>query len=403
MDMDMESTNTPSEDPFNILDFIFADLANEMTIVDFTTPGNPYTSVNPDWPDQRATAAGSHEMADSASSSYAMPHSTNTISSAGATRNSTEQLAASAMVSQALPLDPATSQAMARVPEFLSTKQSIYTCFHYIVNSARALPNSPLCYAILSWVYAYLARLSAGQACSRDEHYTAASDGIRCLVAELTTTASAHDIWKPTNVSEQLSSYLSATFFVCQYDLMEGNFSAFLTRISDTKSLFRRLWVDRTLPGPVESRVLIWLAFLELRFYFLGGERYAPADGQTDLMTLLEETKALSALRQSRTKKSTLSKVFPDGLPQEEAEEDLRKERCRARFDDIMCYLANLRRFMAWDRMSSQRVNIDTALLNELRDAKVQALHADLRRLQAVGRFSMFEPSIATTNAALGV
>lgn len=397
--------NTSSEDPFNILDFIFADLAHEMTIVDFTTPGNPYAYVNPDWPDQRTTAAGSYEMEDSASSSYAMAHSTNTISSTGATRISTEQMAASAMVSQALPLDPSTSQAqaMSRVPEFLSTKQSIYTCFHYIVNSARALPNSPLCYAILSWVYAYLARLSAGQASSRDEHYTAASDGISCLVAELTTPAAAHEIWKPTNISEQLSSYLSATFFVCQYDLMEGNFSSFITRISDTKSLFRRLWVDRTLPGPVESRVLIWLAFLELRFFFLGGERYAAADGQTDLMTLLEETKALSALRQSRTKKSTLSKVFPDGLPQEEDEEDLRKERCRARFDDIMCYLANLRRFMAWDKMNSQRANIDTALLNELRDAKVQALHADLRRLQAVGLFPKFESSIASTNTALGV
>ncbi|OAA66319.1 Fungal transcriptional regulatory protein [Cordyceps fumosorosea ARSEF 2679] len=373
--------NAPVEGPFGLLDFIFSDLADEMTPVDFSTPANLDAFFNSDWAIQRPFIPGSYEADKDNPSNDALVQQAAVSTPAATSRVSTEQVISGAFTHGAL--DPTTSQALSRVPEFMSTKQSIYTCFHYLVHSAQAIPNSPLCHAILGWVYAYLARLSAGTASSRDEHYTAASEGIRALVTELTAPL-LPELWRRTNTSERLSSYLSATFFVCQHDLMMENFSSFIKRIGEAKMVFQHHWADRTLPGPVESRIVIWLAFLELRFFFLGGERYASTDGQKVFMTILdEETKALPTLRRARTQKSVLSEMFPDNLPQEEDEEDLRKDRCRVQFDDFMCHLAKMRNFAAWDAMQAQRRDADSSLLKELREAKVEALHANLRRLQA--------------------
>lgn len=169
---------------------------------------------------------------------------------------------------------------------------------------------------------------------------------------------------------------------------MLGHFESFLERIRDAKMVFQRQWAERTLPGPVESRIVIWLAFVELRFYLMGGDSVRTTDDQKDLMAILQESKALSALRQARTQKSLLSHMFPDGLPQEENEEDLRKDRCRVKFDELMCYLSKVRRFTIWDELQTQRNEVDADMLRELRAAKIEALHADLRRLHAVSATS---------------
>ncbi|ATY63965.1 Fungal transcriptional regulatory [Cordyceps militaris] len=367
--------NASPDGPLGLLDFIFSDLADEMAPVDFSTPGNLDAYFSADWNVPRPLIIGSHDLENGNPRHGTVVHSA-TIS-APATASCV-----------AAPLDPTTSQALSRVPEFLSTKQSIYTCFHYLVHSAQAIPNSPLCHAILGWVYAYLTQLTAGSTSSRDEHYSAASEGLRVLVAELMAPL-PQAIWRRASTSEQLSSYLSTTFFVCQHDLMTENFSSFLTRIGEAKSVFQHHWADGTLPGPVESRIVIWLAFLELRFFFLGGEAYARAEDPKDFMTLLDEAKALPMLRRARTQKSVLSEMFPHNLPQEEDEEDLRKDRCRVQFDEFMCHLAKMRRFAAWNMMQGQHPNPDSALLKELREAKVEALHANLRRLQAECELAM--------------
>ncbi|KAJ5398272.1 hypothetical protein N7509_006385 [Penicillium cosmopolitanum] len=51
------------------------------------------------------------------------------------------------------------TQYMNRVPEWLSTKRSMWSCYHYLINLAQAIPDSPLFHGILSWTYAYLFRL----------------------------------------------------------------------------------------------------------------------------------------------------------------------------------------------------------------------------------------------------
>ncbi|TQV96726.1 Fungal transcriptional regulatory protein [Cordyceps javanica] len=384
---DTNKESTLDNDPFGLLGFIFSDLTDEMIQVDFSAPGNIDTFDDADWAVQRPCIPGPYDAGRVISCGETFLEDATGNVSAAPSRDSAGQATSGTITGP--PLDPTTSQALSRVPELMSTKRSIYTCFHYLMRSAQAVPDSPLCHAIIGWVYAYLGRFAVDRlTSSREEYYKAASSAIAVLVTDLMAQPTP-ELRRRINTSEQLSSYLSATFFLCQHDLAMGSYTSFINRIAEAKSVFQHHWADRTLPGPVESRIVIWLGFLELRFFYLGGERYACTDGQQDFMTLLEETKALSALRRARTQKSVLSEMFPDNLPKEEDEEDLRKDRCRVQFDDLMCHLARMRRFALWDRGQAGRQDGDPALLKELRDAKVEALYAHLRRLQAECELAM--------------
>lgn len=291
---------------------------------------------------------------------------------------------------------------MFRVPEWLSTKESIWSCFHYLVNSAQAIPNSPLCHAILGWTYAYLSRSTSSSTSesSRAAHYAAASTSIQMLSEELCGNSACSVLaWRTVNRSDQLSLYVSSTFFLCHHDLMRGDFASFADRMHKTKIIFQRHWAEGTTPGPIESRIVIWLAFLELRFFFLAGEKFFGPGPESDLMTILVNAKAISALRRVRNRQSVLSECFGNGLPQEENEEDLWKDRCRLKYDDLMYYLAKVRHFEIWDNMGREdRGDAGESLLQELREAKVEALRAELGKLHAVSflspcLFSLILPS----------
>lgn len=366
-------------DPFGMLDYIFGDLSTEIAHVDFNAQVLPDALFTTDWSAQRlpvsnlSMTGGVSRCDESIEPSIvgvsADPPPAGTLSSAG--DHHWDSLSG--------------SHAMCRVPEWLSTKESIWSCFHYLVNSARAIPNSPLCHGILSWTYAYLSRSNATLESARAEHYATASASVQLLSNELCGSPdSGPSAWRTVNRSDQLSLYVSSTFFLCHHDLMTGHYASFATRMYKSKTILQRHWAEGTTPGAIESRIVIWLAFLELRFFFLGGEIFSDPGPQNDLMTILTDLKAVPVLRRVHNQQSVLSECFGNGLPQEENEEDLRKDRCRLKFDDLMYYLARVRRFEIWDTEHEQRRLAGEALLQELRDAKVEALRAELGRLQAV-------------------
>lgn len=269
----------------------------------------------------------------------------------------------------------------------MSTKESIWTCFHYLVHSAKAIPDSPLCHAILGWIYAYLAHNNPSSVSRRAEHYDAASDAIRELGEGLlgNKTTLGRWAWKMDSVKDQLSLYFSSTFFACQHDLMTGELASFMARIRDAGAIFQRHWAEGITPGAVESRIVIWLAFLELcTIFFLRGCDFPESAPGKDLMSILTESNALPTLRRGLAHTSVLTKCFGDGVPQEEEDDDLRKDKCRIKFDDLMYYLASIRKFEAWDKEHMQYQGPDAALLEQLRQAKIDVLQANLARIHAV-------------------
>ena len=274
------------------------------------------------------------------------------------------------------------NQYMNRVPEWLSTKRSMWSCYHYLINLAQAIPDSPLFHGILSWTYAYLFRLGIHSEPSRLTHYMTASNSVRLLSNEVCDNSTALT-WPTVNPSEKISQYISTTFFLCQHDLIVGDYESFKSRLNETKRIFSRHWKANNIPGPIESRIVIWLAFMELRFLILSGEENTGGGEEKDLMTTLMDLKAVPVLRGGRKKQSYLSECFGNGLPKEENEEDLRKERCRDKFDTLSFYLSRVRTFEKWD-LETESQRDDEPLLVELREAKIEALRADLARIQAV-------------------
>ena len=368
----LDETDTSRIEPvegelsFNLLDYIFSDLVTEMA------PGDLTSAMNFEW-------AASNR-----------PQDPGTPLAGAAVEGSLDASTRTFQDQQLAPversLDGAVDPAISRVPGWLSTKQSIWTCFHYLVNSAQKIPDSPLCHAILGWAYAYLCLLGAANTSElRNQHYTAASRAIQAIADELVEghNLNAGQRWHCETIADQLSLYISCTFFLCQHDLMVGYFDAFMSRNASTKAIFRRCWSRKITPGPIESRIVIWLAFVELRFFYLCGHIAGDLE-EKDLMTVLAESKAIRVLRPVRTSLSALGECFGRDLPPEENEEDLKKDRCRVKFDDLMLYLAKLRRFEAWTESMKPRIEAGDLMLRELNDAKVDALEAELLRLQAV-------------------
>ncbi|KAJ5697589.1 hypothetical protein N7488_011273 [Penicillium malachiteum] len=136
---------------------------------------------------------------------------------------------------------------------------------------------------------------------------------------------------------------------------------------------------------------------MELRFLIMGGDTDTGVGHEEDLMTILMNLKAVPILRGAHKKLSYLSECFGDGLPQEENDEDLKKERCRDKFDTLSFYLSRVRTFQRWGLETSSRRDSEP-LLVELREAKIEALRADLARIQAECELAFPGQRISTLN-----
>lgn len=215
--------SSDASDPFNALDYIFSDLVVEML------------------PDASAS-----DLAD-LNAWFTLP-----LGEENVALNAPAPASFSQLQQEPWTVDASTNQDLDlhRVPELLSSKQSIWTCFHYLVKSAKAIPNSPLCCSILAWLYAFLSRRSASSSsyallCA--ENYKAASDTVEGMVRAMTSGTSPCSSW----TTDQLSLYYSCTFFLCQCDLILGSAADFSNRLEVTKGIFKQHWAERIMPGTV--------------------------------------------------------------------------------------------------------------------------------------------------------
>jgi len=289
------------------------------------------------------------------------------------------------------------------MPNLLTSKATPWNPYRYMLNSTHDTPDSPLRHGILSWTCSYISCREQNQAYSGATYYVSASNSIISLAQELASTQSGLvPTRRNAKTAEKLYMLLSTAFFLCQCDMILCDYSSMQTRLDSIKTLFQQHWTHLSPSlGSLESRLLIWLAYLDLRSS-LFGKRKHPVEskqGNHDLLHTLVKLRAFPSLRAYPEGESYLSESFGGSYPREEIEEDLVQEPCHIKCDDILSVLSSLSAFESWNDAVA-RHGIEDPMIEELRTAKVDALRANIARIRAV---RIFLPSFDCLLIVLGM
>ena len=285
------------------------------------------------------------------------------------------------------------------VPDLLTLKNSMWNPYRYMVNSTLGQVNSPLRHGILSWTCSYLSFREHGEPRNSDMvYYTAASEAVKSILNDLSASLSVTlSVTKcDARTAEKLYLLLSTTFFLCSRDDMLSNHEALHSRLDEVKIFFEKNWHKlRNSLTALESRLLVWLAYLDLRSSLFRGrtaslhgptgidKRSSQSSPRRSFIGFLMEADALHELRDHPAGQSYLSECFGDSYPRREIEEDLVQEPCHRKCDDIVSILSNLNAFEEWNDEYGERAGTDP-MVKELRSAKIQVLRANIARAKAV-------------------
>lgn len=268
------------------------------------------------------------------------------------------------------------------MPTLLTSKASPWNPYNFMASSTLLSPSSPLRHGILSWTCSYLSIESSSPFSQGAAYYVSASSSTHTLVSELM-------IEHQNDLSMKLYMLLSTAFFLSHCDLMLCDYASFQTRLESIKNLFYHRW--NTLGphlGSLERRLLIWLAYLDLRSSLFGTRKALSASSSSssnrkNLLDVLSDLNALKSLRAVTSGRSYLSDCFGDAYPAEEVREDLVQEPCHVRCDDILLILSKISEFDQWNHEHRQSVEADSTM-QELRAAKIEAFQANIARVRAV-------------------
>ena len=313
---------------------------------------------------------------------------------------------------------PLLDGAEAWVPDLLTLKTSTWNPYKYMVDSTVGQPDSPLRHGILSWACSYLSFRNHGPSGSDWVYNAAASQAVHSILNDLSTsleTITCSSTKRDAETAEKLYQLLSTTFFLCNRDLMQSDYKTFHERLDTLKRFFEKNWrkVQNSLTA-LDGRLLLWLAYMDLRASLFRGRAALPCNGGSssrtpnadkdgpgasdletrntrnkDLLGVLVDLEALPKLRDHPAGQSYLSECFGDGYPRKEVEEDLIQEPCHRKCDDILAMFSSLNVFEQWDDDYRERVREDPVYA-ELRDAKIQALRANIARIEAVSSIWFF-------------
>lgn len=271
---------------------------------------------------------------------------------------------------------------------FFSVKLPQWNLYTYMLRSQEK-SNSPLWNSIMAWTSLHLARRDMNPTRKSAMYYDNASDAVQRLLKELSIEAQSPAlVSKSTSSAEQLYMVLSTTFFLSHCNVMICDRHAFSERLDALKLVLRRNWetVHGKL-GSLASRLLIWLAYLDLRASLWGdpGSTDQTANHNPGLLDMLDDFNALPSLRSVSENQSYLSECFGDNYPSTELREDLVQEPVNATSDDIMCILSRIKAFEAWnDEMIKRGAYEEDADVRELRATRAQALRDEIACIRAV-------------------
>ena len=280
-----------------------------------------------------------------------------------------------------------------------STSWNFYT---YALMSTEGLSDSPLRHSILAWTSAHLIlqnRTSSGETLDAlYHHYARARSAVNELLKELAREAEYP--MSPQVTSKKLNTVLSTSLFLSFCDIVSDDTEALADGLAKVKTLLVSQWRRlRESLGPLESRVLVWLAYLDLRSNFWttihpllpsstsGVARQGHVCERGELFNFIMNQKGFSSLRSMRGGRYYLTECFGSSYPEDELRDDLLQEPAKLLSDDVLSILSRILEFETWDDGIMTRFSDHESLIQELKEAKLQAIRADIARVRVVGCF----------------
>ncbi|CAK7232586.1 hypothetical protein SEUCBS140593_008311 [Sporothrix eucalyptigena] len=291
---------------------------------------------------------------------------------------------------------------------------SPWNFYAYAIRAAEHQPDSPLRHSILAWASAHLL-LRSHSAKSNEpaldldhalqvRHYAKARAAADDLQRDL--HGSHHGKEVAVVAPGHLRMLLATTLFLAYGDILSGDSARLVQALTGVAQLLASDWPRfRAALGPVEARILVWLAYLDLR-----STMWTPSGGRKGgLFRFLQDhvggpsSSGISALRGHSPRDYYLAECFGAALPAQELQEDLMQEPAKRLSDEIMGVYAAIADLEVWVDATGSTENAvtsdSTAVtagysmapfgddtgddLTELRAAKIHALRATIVRIRA--------------------
>ncbi|UNI19501.1 hypothetical protein JDV02_005683 [Purpureocillium takamizusanense] len=272
--------------------------------------------------------------------------------------------------------------------EFLSVKTTAWNFYSYVFQTVQTGPDSALKYGVLAWAESHRSwSRRLGSVCPGSQ-YIKADAYLKQLHQEL--TALPTDLMFGCNFRDKLNSLLATSLFLSHCDVMYGDHESLFGRLSGLKRYLTPRWQALLeIATGVQLRVLIWLAYLDLRATLWTAP--APSSQSTDchtldkvdgLFDLLRGSRTDDSLRQLKDSKYYLVECFGSKYPEQELRDDLSEEPWKLLSDDAMILFCDIKGLYAWCHqfVSAQK---DYSIYEELRQAKIRAIRSDIARIRA--------------------
>ncbi|KAL1866816.1 hypothetical protein VTK73DRAFT_4515 [Phialemonium thermophilum] len=270
---------------------------------------------------------------------------------------------------------------------FFSVKTSTSTSWNfysYAIQSAERQLDSPLRHGILAWTSAHLIlKNQESSEDSRYHHYARARSALDELLAELASDAESLSRSRQA-MSTRLNMILSATLFLGYSNVVSGDNDALVSSLTGVTRILQARWEQlRDALGPLESRILVWLAYLDVRASLWTMGRRDCRGERGGLFHFLRSQKGFSSLRSDTGGRYYLTECFGSSYPERELKDDLLQEPAKLLSDEAMSIVSDILRFEDWDDKVGSRGLEDRALIEELRWAKIQAIRSNIARVRA--------------------
>jgi hypothetical protein len=228
-------------------------------------------------------------------------------------------------------------------------------------------------------------------------HYTRAKIAVHDLFAQLTAEGAGGSSAAPQTPSKTLSMLLSTSLFLSFCEIVTDDIGALWEGLSKIRTLLVSQWGRmRENIGPLESRILVWLAYIDLRSNFWiaaqpstrvrpsGSSGQGAVAGRGELFSFLMNQKGVSPLRTNHSGRYYLTECFGSSYPEKELRDDLVQEPAKLLSDESLTIFSRILAFETWEDAMRERGSLDELLIQELRRVRLQALRADIARVRAV-------------------
>ncbi|KAL1901004.1 hypothetical protein Sste5346_002068 [Sporothrix stenoceras] len=252
---------------------------------------------------------------------------------------------------------------------FASPAASPWNFYSYAIRAAEHQPDSPLRHSILAWTSAYLLvkgdTPTSGMGDALDHalqvrHYARARQAADTLKEELTGRGGYGKQLVPSFAStssaastSSLRMLLATTLFLAYGDILSGDTARLVHALAGIAHVLGSDWPRfRAAIGPVEARILVWLAYLDLR-----AGLWAPSSGGGLFRFLRDHvgggpsssSSGIAALRgNGGPQEYYLATCFGAALPAHELHDDLLQEPAKRLSDEIMGVFAEVADLEGW-------------------------------------------------------